>query len=155
MTISAQISKAVPPRLGFVILRVGVGVLFLWAGAAKIWAPSMFFGSLLAYELPLASGLLRFVAVVFPWLEVLLGLAVLGGRWLETVYPLLVLLCLVFLAMLGQAWARGLSVECGCFGGTGSGLFASVPFAFGRALLLLLATVTLSLRNPKNFICES
>ncbi len=44
----------------------------------------------------------------------LIGLACRPAAWVSAV------LFVAFIAMIGSAWARGLSIDCGCFGGGGA-----------------------------------
>jgi uncharacterized membrane protein YphA (DoxX/SURF4 family) len=54
-----------------------------------------------------------------PLLELLLGIFLLSGigtRWVAVASGLLLL---VLIAAIAQSWGRGLSIDCGCFGGGG------------------------------------
>jgi hypothetical protein len=84
------------------------------------------------------------VAVALPWLEILSGLALIANVWAETVRPLVSALCLIFVALLAQALIRGLSVTCGCFGFAAAGWFERPDVALVRAVLLLAASVYLT-----------
>jgi putative oxidoreductase len=102
-----------------------------------------------AYRLPLPGILLRITAVVLPWLELFCGLLLLARLWCRAALLWILMLCLIFLVVTGEAWARGLSISCGCMNldflrpvGIGDGaikMFESAPFAFVRAILLLAA----------------
>ena len=133
-------SKRLPP--GFpTIIRCVVGVVFLLAGALKVADPARFYSDLLGYEVALPDFMFRVIAVAFPWLEVLCGGALLANRWIETVGFLVVVICLIFVGMLGQAVARGLDLNCGCFGATSAGWFNHPSAALGRAMLLLCGSI--------------
>ena len=57
------------------------------------------------------------VARVVPWLEVLLGIFLLLGLWLNWALRTCLALFAVFIFFLSQAIVRGLPLEdCGCFG---------------------------------------
>ena len=123
-----------------------LGMLMLWAAVSKLANPTDFLGSIYAYELPLPRVLLRAVAVVLPWLELLCGLLLLAGLWLETALMTVAALLAIFVLATGQAWMRGLEIGCGCFSLKVFGLdsspgldrfFESVAFAFFRNLMLL------------------
>jgi uncharacterized membrane protein YphA (DoxX/SURF4 family) len=51
-----------------------------------------------------------------PFVEVAIGLYLIVGLLVRPVAIFTCLLMVVFIAALGQAWARGLSLDCGCFG---------------------------------------
>jgi uncharacterized membrane protein YphA (DoxX/SURF4 family) len=70
---------------------------------------------------------------VLPWLEIGLGVALLAGVATRLVAAFSAALLLVFVAGVTQAWARGLSIDCGCFGGGGA--VTPGETAYGRELL--------------------
>lgn len=129
-----------------VALRVLLGLLLLWASVSKLANPTAALASIYAYDLPLPHALLKVVAVVLPWVELICGLMLVANH-----KPLAALTCgsallLVFLLATGQAWARGLRIACGCFDlallGFGKhaeaaqAFLESVGVAFVRNLLL-------------------
>lgn len=71
-----------------------------------------------AYEL-LPISIANFLGIALPFLEIAIGaLLVLGAA---TRFASLVGggLMVIFIIGISQAWARGLSIDCGCFGGGG------------------------------------
>jgi hypothetical protein len=124
------------------LVRVVLGLVFLWAGAEKIAHPADFFSSLLDYDVPFPETFLRLVAVALPWLEVFCGTGLLVNAWGETVRPVVAALCLVFIAMLGQALLRGIDISnCGCFGPVANTWIDRPAVAFLRAVLLFAGSV--------------
>src|SRR5439155_22119649 len=73
------------------------------------------------------------VAVVLPWFELALGVLVLVGVGTPIVAVISALLLLTFMAGVTQAWVRGLSIDCGCFGGGGQ--VAADKTSYGTELL--------------------
>jgi hypothetical protein len=59
------------------------------------------------------------VAITLPWIEVMAGLMLIIGIWRQASAWLINLMTLVFIAAISSAVARGLSIECGCFGTVG------------------------------------
>ena len=127
------------------ILRWLLGVLLIWAALSKLADSSEFFTVLLGYRLPMPDGILRFVAVILPWMELLCGLLLLANLWKDAALSWTLVLFGVFLLVTAQAWIRGLDISCGCFnleiiGIHGDGGLArtieSVPFAFFRNTVL-------------------
>jgi uncharacterized membrane protein YphA (DoxX/SURF4 family) len=57
---------------------------------------------------------------VLPWFELALGVLLLLGIGTRAVAWLSAGLLVVFVAGVSQAWARGLTIDCGCFGGGGA-----------------------------------
>ena len=134
------------------IVRWVLAGLLILAALSKIANPTEFQGSLAAYKLPLPDALLRFTAVVLPWLELLTGLLLLAGNARRAALVWAAVLFAVFALATGQAWARGLAIGCGCFNmdfrdldptGALAKAFDSVQFAFLRALLLLAGAIYL------------
>lgn len=130
-------------RLG----RWSVAVLFLFAAVPKILDPAGFAEDVGHYAL-LPDFAVNGVAVLLPWVEAVGALALLTGFAAEGGLLLTNLLLLVFLGALGQAWARGLDIDCGCFGhGKGN---ASVALAFLRdVLFFILAAAVFALRSRR------
>ena len=140
-----------------------LGVLMLWAAVSKLANPTDFHGSIYGYQLPLPRAMLQATAVVLPWLELLCGLLLVAGLWVETALVLITGLLAVFVVATGQAWMRGLEISCGCFSlkifglsGDLTGLerfLESVAFAFFRNLALTaLAAYLLRTRLGANSI---
>src|SRR3712207_9366258 len=71
-----------------------------------------------AYQL-LPEALVGPVAFGLPVVEIVVGLALLVGVSVRAAALASAALMAVFLAAVGQAWARGLQIDCGCFGGGG------------------------------------
>lgn len=100
------------------LVRLGLAGVWLVSGAIKVSDLNQAYVAVQAYEL-LPSGLVSPVAAAVPFLELALGsLLVVGfGTRLTAVVSAVVLVA--FVGAVAQAWARGLSIDCGCFGGGG------------------------------------
>ena len=98
--------------------RLGLTAVWFLSGFAKAADPRQTLVAVRGYQI-LSDDLARTVAAVLPYLEIALGLLLLLG--MVTRYAALVsgLLLLVFIAGVISAAARGLSIDCGCFGGGG------------------------------------
>ena len=136
------------------MLRWLLGLVLIWAALSKLANVQEFYGNLLAYQLPLPDALVRWVAPMLPWLELLCGLLLLTRMWTEAALVWALTLFVVFVAATGQAWARDLEISCGCLNfhllgldnSSGVGLrkiLESVTFAFFRAIFLLAGAVYL------------
>ena len=119
-------------------VRIVLGVIFLYAGVTKIANPLAFADSVATFKL-LPPQLLNVVALSLPPLEVLLGLMLVAGVQVRAASLGLVMLSIVFGIALGQALARGLVVDCGCFG-SGQPSAWKTWASFGRAGLLLICS---------------
>lgn len=112
------LSRPVLDGLGTVV-RLGLAAVFLVSGALKVIDPAQTRVAVRAYEL-LPPVLVGPVATALPLVELAVGtLLVLGvlTRWIALTSGLLLVL---LMAAVAQAWARGLSIDCGCFGGGGT-----------------------------------
>ena len=120
------------------ILRLVVGGAFVVAGALKIADPAKFVADLDHYRL-VPHGLLHLVAVLLPWIEVAAGALVLTEIWLSAAALVIACLTMIFFAAILSALARGLNIECGCFGTMGGKNIGLVNLAIDSALFLLAA----------------
>jgi hypothetical protein len=66
----------------------------------------------------LPDGAINLVAVLLPWLEVLLAAGLLSGCYVRDSSLLSALLFMTFAAALAISLVRGLDISCGCFGGS-------------------------------------
>lgn len=95
--------------------RIILGVLFISSGIEKISDPGAFAVSIVNYKLvPLI--LVNTIAIVIPWLELIIGIFVLFGIKTEEASTVLSLLLVSFTIMVFIALLRGLNIDCGCFG---------------------------------------
>ncbi|PYC87722.1 DoxX family protein [Streptomyces tateyamensis] len=99
--------------------RLGLAVVWAWAGLAKISDPAVAAQAVRAYRI-LPEGLVKPVGYGLPFLELALALLLLIGLGVRIAAVVSVLLLLAFVAGIASAWARGISIDCGCFGGGGA-----------------------------------
>ena len=71
-----------------------------------------------AYEL-LPVSLANFLGITLPFFELAIGLLLVLGAAIRITAGLSAILMIAFMIGISQAWARGLSIDCGCFGGGG------------------------------------
>ena len=101
------------------LARVVLGGTLLVAGALKVGNLQKSAMAVRAYEL-LPVSLANFLGYALPWIEIGVGLLLILGVATKTVAVIGAINMLVFIIAIAQAWARGLSIDCGCFGGGGS-----------------------------------
>jgi len=99
------------PVLG---LRIFLGGVFVWAGWVKIVDPQGFAAIIGNYQL-LPGPLVNPLAVLLPWIEVLCGVLLIVGAWVDGSLLIVNALMVVFMAALVSTWIRGIDVDCGCF----------------------------------------
>jgi uncharacterized membrane protein YphA (DoxX/SURF4 family) len=100
------------------LVRLGLAAVWLVSGAVKAADPNQTLAAVRAYKL-LSTGLATPIAAAVPYLELAFGVLVLLGIGTRLMAVLSGLLLLVYIGAILQSWARGLSIDCGCFGGGG------------------------------------
>jgi uncharacterized membrane protein YphA (DoxX/SURF4 family) len=98
--------------------RFVLGGVFLVAGLLKAIDPQSSVAAVRAYQL-LPPSLVTIVGWGLPFAEIALGLLLLAGIATRAVAAGAAILLLVFIAAVVSVAARGLSIDCGCFGGGG------------------------------------
>jgi rhodanese-related sulfurtransferase len=97
-----------------VLSRLFLGGIFVYASCDKILHPVFFAETVYNYQV-LPDLLVNITALVLPWVELLVGLALILGLWLAGALVISNLLLLVFSGTLVFNLARGLDIDCGCF----------------------------------------
>lgn len=97
------------------VFRIIIGMIFLFAGLAKISDPVRFLLTLREFQL-FPETLTPFLAVYLPWLELVLGLSMISGLWHRSSSLILVSLNLFFALAILSVVIRGIDIDCGCFG---------------------------------------
>jgi uncharacterized membrane protein YphA (DoxX/SURF4 family) len=110
--------KTYQPWLTLLSRLILGGVLFA-AGALKIGNLQKSAMAVRAYEM-LPVELANFLGYVLPWIEIGIGLLLIVGASVKICGLLGAFTMLAFIIAIAQAWARGLSIDCGCFGGGGT-----------------------------------
>lgn len=110
--------KKALPWIGL-LARLGLGGVLLYAGYLKAFTPDKSMMAVRAYEI-LPIWLANIVGIVLPWLEMGAGLLLILGIAVRYVSIFGSGLMIAFIIAIAQAWARGLSIDCGCFGDGGA-----------------------------------
>ncbi|KGN42712.1 MauE/DoxX family redox-associated membrane protein [Knoellia aerolata] len=111
-------STRVADGLGL-LARLVLGGVFLVAGALKVTTPEAMAKATQAYQL-LPHDVAAWVGYALPMVEIILGLLLVLGLFTRVAAVLTSLLVVAFIVGIAQAWARGLTIDCGCFGGGGT-----------------------------------
>lgn len=126
-------------------VRLVVGAAFMYAGALKIGDPLQFADQIASFEI-LPNALINPLALSLPLFEILTGLLLITGLMRRPAALAIALALAVYLAAISWALARGLTIDCGCFG-------AQAPSRAGMWLDLardvaLLAGAVIAYRYP-------
>jgi protein-disulfide isomerase/uncharacterized membrane protein YphA (DoxX/SURF4 family) len=109
--------SSIRPWLGTVI-RLALGSIWIWAGTAKLSDPRAFLQAVRVYDAS-PEWLSKTMAYGMPVLEVCIGILLVLGIVVRAAAIVSAGLLVVFLIGVIQAAARGLKLDCGCFGGGG------------------------------------
>jgi uncharacterized membrane protein YphA (DoxX/SURF4 family) len=100
------------------LLRLILGGVLLVAGALKVTDPYSSATSVRAYQI-LPVDLANFLGFVLPFAEVAIGIFLIVGIWVRLNAIAGGALMIMFIIAISQAWIRGISLDCGCFGNGG------------------------------------
>jgi putative oxidoreductase len=97
-----------------ILSRLLIGGMFIYASFYKIVDPGAFAKSIWYYHL-VPGKLISLMALILPWLELLIGLSVILGVFYRGAVLWVNVVMLVFIVALSTTIARGISIDCGCF----------------------------------------
>ena len=120
------------------VVRVGLGCLFLWSSLPKIRQPYDFLSNVYNYEL-VGPKLGMLMAMTLPWLELLVGICLVGGIFVSGALLASVGMAAMFTFVLASAFYRGLEISCGCFGASAEIISYSILIRVCLILLFSLA----------------
>ena len=106
--------SSVLPWAGLAV-RLLAGAIWLTAGIAKILDLEHFHAQVALYKL-LPHVFVQPFAYALPFVEVFAGFYLLVGLFTRATAIFTCVLMVAFLIAQIQAWARGLQLDCGCFG---------------------------------------
>ncbi len=124
-------------RLLNCLLRLLLGAVFVFAGAIKILDPEKFAVDVYNYRM-LPYDMINSFAIALPWVEVVAGLLLVLGIWVRASALVISGLTVMFFIAISQAVARGLNIECGCFG-TAEGSKVGIKAMAWDGLLMAIA----------------
>ena len=100
------------------LARLVTGGVWIVAGALKLPHPAESVRAVRAYDL-LPEAVVPAVGHLLPVVEVVIGVCLVLGLLTRAVAAGSAVLFVAFIIGIASAWARGLSIDCGCFGGGG------------------------------------
>jgi uncharacterized membrane protein YphA (DoxX/SURF4 family) len=103
-------------RQALLVLRLVLAAVFVYAAYTKLRDPWMMFAmSIDAYQV-LPEWAVLTLGRTLPWLELLLGLLLAAGLLLRHAAAGATMLLGAFFAIMLWAFAKGMAIDCGCFG---------------------------------------
>ncbi len=121
------------------VIRLAVGVTFIYASFYKIIDPGSFAKSIWYYHI-LPGQVINLTAVILPWVEMLCGLGLILGVTYRGSVTLVGVMTIVFIVAIASAIARGIDLDCGCFKAaksSSSSTWKSLWFDVGLLILLV------------------
>jgi uncharacterized membrane protein YphA (DoxX/SURF4 family) len=122
------------------LLRLVLAGVFAASGLLKVASPTESVRAVQAYDL-LPYDLARSVGYALPFLEIAIALLLVVGLATRFAAGVAAVLLVAFIGAVGSAWARGLTIDCGCFGGGGQVAAGETRYLpeIGRDIALLAA----------------
>lgn len=102
------------------IVRIILGILFLYAGSIKVIDINGFARQVMAYDI-LPWAVVNLFSLWIVSLEIVTGILLIVGIWIRPSAFIVAVLCFVFIAAISSALARGIPLRCGCFSPVPSG----------------------------------
>ncbi|HEX6447300.1 MAG TPA: MauE/DoxX family redox-associated membrane protein [Streptosporangiales bacterium] len=135
--------------------RVLMAIVLGYAGYSKVTEPLAAARAVRAYQI-LPESVVTPVGYGLPFLEIVLALLLLVGLATRFSGIAAALLMLVFIAGIASVWARGISIDCGCFGGGGQVAAGQTqyPWDILRDTGLFLASVWIALFPSGRFALD-
>ena len=124
-----------------VLARLVLAAVFLVSGGIKAWDARETIVAVRAYQL-LPESMVSTVAAELPYLDLALGFLLLIGLATRLAAMLAAIVMVMFIVAVASAAARGLTIDCGCFGGGGE--VAAGETAYTAEILRDLALVALA-----------
>ncbi len=132
------------------LIRLTVGIIFIYASYYKIIDPQSFAKSIWFYHL-VPGKLINIIAIVLPWVELMAGVGLILGVYYKGSVALVNLMTLFFVVALLLSIIRGVSIDCGCFKAavvTTESAWETLKFDIG----LIILTIYLYISRSKNWM---
>ncbi|MDP6201897.1 MAG: MauE/DoxX family redox-associated membrane protein [Candidatus Marinimicrobia bacterium] len=96
-----------------VLIRILLGVIFIYASCDKILDPGKFARDIANYHI-IPMGFENLIALIIPWLELFIGIGLVAGLMVDGASIISGGLMALFILFIFQATLRGFNIECGC-----------------------------------------
>jgi uncharacterized membrane protein YphA (DoxX/SURF4 family) len=118
------------------LVRIALGVLFVYASVDKILYPEQFAEAVRNYQI-LPLPVIHLFALALPWVELIVGVCLLNGFKTHSSNIVVFLLTCMFTVGVISAMARGIDIHCGCFSMEGGRKVGTEMLAEEGGLLLM------------------
>jgi len=106
--------KILEHRLLLFLLRLFLGLIFIYASWDKILHPQQFAQAIDNYKI-LPPTLINLFAIVLPWIELIAGLLLILGIYTRGSALIITALLIIFILAGVSGVYRNLDISCGCF----------------------------------------
>jgi uncharacterized membrane protein YphA (DoxX/SURF4 family) len=137
--------KIINNRYTILVFRLILGGIFIYASLDKIAHPEQFAKIVYNYKI-LPHSLINIFAIILPWVELLCGIFVITGIFVESSSAILSMFLVVFIIALSVNFLRGLDINCGCFSTDPKGKEEGAILLI-RDLVLLVIGIQMFLSN--------
>jgi len=103
-------------RAAALLLRIALGGIFIYAAYTKLKLPWQVFAMGIDSYKVLPEWGAEAAARTLPWAELLIGLLLMAGRLMRLSSAVTSALLVVFFGLMVRAYAKGMEINCGCFG---------------------------------------
>jgi len=132
------------------LARLVLGGVLIVAGALKMGNPEGAARAVQAYRV-MPYEVATYVGYALPYVEIIVGALLVVGLFTRVTAAIGGILMFAFIIGISQAWARGFTIDCGCFGGGGQVAAAQTkyPQEIARDIGLALCGAWL-VRRPRS-----
>ena len=95
-------------------IRIFMGIIFIYASFDKIIDPNSFSQNIHNYGVS-PIYIENIIALILPWIELFIGFGLIFNVKYEAALDISIVLIIAFIILISQAYARGKSIDCGCF----------------------------------------
>lgn len=146
-----MMNKILSNKYFLITIRIVLGSVFVFAAISKAIAPEEFARAIANYKL-FPIFLINILAITLPWIELCVGILLMFGISVKENSAILSGLLLVFIVAIGISLARGLNIDCGCFGTVG-GSKVGIQKILENIGLLIIGIILL--KNDSKFLSLS
>ena len=128
------------------VLRLVLGVVFVWASIHKVQHPELLAATSRSYEI-IPVSLSNLFAIFLAWSELFAGVFLIVGVFTRQAALVVALLLAMFIIAISATMIRGLVIDCGCFDEEGH----PVDWVVLARNLLLILTAFLVYRFDRGY----
>ena len=127
------------------VCRLVIGAIFIVAGVSKVGHAAEFAAQIAGFQI-LPQAVIAPMALVLPFVEILLGGYLIAGLYARAAGWVAVVMLGAFDAAIASAVVRGMTVSCGCFGPNDQTVTTWAEVA--RDAVFVLIALVIALRGP-------